>query len=150
MKLQKLALVLAIGLLASITQLSIAGNKENKNLKKLPLVSQQFIKKHFPNDKISYVIIDVEGLRSNFEVKLSSGKEIEFYKNGKWKEVDAKKEAIPSSIVPERILEYVKENFDEDVFLVQIEKKVWGVEVELSNKLEIDFTSKGKFIRYDN
>lgn len=150
MRQQKFALILAIGLLGSLTHFGYASNKNIKNESKLPLVSKQFIKKHFPTEKISYVIIDVEGLSSNFEVKLSSGKEIEFYKNGDWKEIDAKKEAIPEAILPEKILQYVKDNFEDDVFVVQIEKKILGIEVELSNKLEIDFTSKGKFIRYDN
>ena len=81
---------------------------------------------------------------------LTSGKEIELYKNGVWKEINAKKTAVPQTIIPTNILKHVKDNFDNNVVVVQIEKKFWGIEVELSNKLEVEFTSGGKFLRYDN
>lgn len=150
MRQQAIVLILALGLLGTLTHVSFAANKMSKNESRLPAISKQFIKKHFPNDKISYVVIDVDGLRTTFEVMLTNGKEIEFYKNGDWKEIDGKKLAIPESIIAPSILAHISENFENDVYVVQIEKKFWGMEVELSNKLEIDFTSKGKFIRYDN
>ena len=150
MRQQAIVLILAIGLLVTLTQVSLASNKTSKNEDRLPAVSKQFINKHFPTDKISYVIVDIDGLRTTYEVMLTTGKEIEFYKNGDWKEIDGKKQAIPVAIIPANIVKHVKDNFDDNVFIVQIERKFWGIEVELSNKLDIDFSPKGKFIRYDN
>ena len=37
---------------------------------------QDFLKKHLPNEKISYVIVDKDGLQTTYEVMLTSGKEI--------------------------------------------------------------------------
>ena len=150
MRQQVIALILALGLLGTLTHYSVAGNNMSKNENRLPKNSQEFLKKHFPNEKISYVIVDKDGLQTTFEVMLTSGKEIEFYKNGEWKEIDAKKTAVPQTIIPANILKHVKDNFDNDVYVVQIEKKFWGIEVELSNKLEVEYTSGGKFLRYDN
>lgn len=150
MKQQVVALIVAIGLLGTLSTISMASNKISKNESKLPKISKEFLQKHFPNDKISFVIEDKEGLRTTYEVMLTSGKEIEFSKNGEWKEVDTKKEALPQGIVSEKIASYVKNNFDDKTYLVQIKKTFWGTEVELSNKLELEFSASGRFLRYDN
>lgn len=150
MRQQVIALIMAMGLLGILSQHSLASNNKSNNESKLPKLSQEIIKKHFPNEKASYVIVDKEGMRTTYELMFTSGKELEFYKNGEWKEIDAKKEAIPQSIIPVAIREYVKANFANDVFVVQMEKKFWGIEVELSNKLELEFNKQGRFLRYDN
>lgn len=150
MRQQQIALIIALVLLVVLGHHSVASNKLTKNESRLPKLSQEFIKKHFPNEKISFVIIDKEGMKTTYELMFTSGKEIEFYKNGQWKEIDTKKEAIPQSIIPSSLRQYVKENFPNDVYVVQMEKKFWGIEVELSNKLELEFNRQGRFLRYDN
>lgn len=150
MRHQVIALIIALGLLGILGHHSVASNNMTKNESRLPKLSQEIIKKHFPNEKISFVVIDKEGLKTTYELMFTSGKEIEFYKNGEWKEIDTKKEAIPQSIIPSSLRQYVKENFPNDVYVVQMEKKFWGIEVELSNKLELEFNRQGRFLRYDN
>lgn len=150
MRQQAFALIFTLGILGVSTHTTLADDKISRNERQLPTISQQFLQHHFPNEKISYVIVDKDLFRTTYEVMLTNGKELEFYKDGEWKEIDAKKVAVPESILPTNISKYIKQNFPNDVFVVQIKKKTSGIEIELSNKLEIEFTSNGKFIRYDD
>ena len=70
-------------------------------------------------------------------------------KNGNWTEVDAKKNAVPHSIIPASIREYVKKSFPNNE-IVQISKDSREIEVELTSGIDLKFNSKGEFIRVDD
>lgn len=82
--------------------------------------------------------------KTDYDVKLVNGTKIEFNNSGKWTSVDCKKSAVPSSIVPKAIRNYVNKNFS-DVFIVQIEKKPTKYEVKLSDDVELTFNLLGQF-----
>lgn len=120
-----------------------------RDTEKLPQAAKSLIEEYFPNEKISYMKVDEEFLNTTYEVVFTSGNEIEFAENGVWIEIDCKRSEVPPGIIPENIVSYVKQNFP-DAFVTQIEKKKFGYEVELSNKLDIDFDKDGNFLRFDD
>ena len=60
-----------------------------------------------------------------------------------------KKNAIPSKIVKSSIANYVKEKFP-NTHIVKIEKEIFNrEEIKLSNGLELEFNSKGEYVKID-
>ena len=115
----------------------------------LPQKSQQFITTHFGDMKISYVKEERDFLEKSFEVVFADGTKVEFARNGEWKEVDCRYTAVPTPIVPQAIVKYIKSNYP-DVKVLQIEKKRSDYEVKISNRLELTFDSKYNIIDIDD
>ena len=115
----------------------------------LPQKSQQFITTHFGDMKISYVKEERDVLEKSFEVVFADGSKVEFARNGEWKEVDCRYTAVPTPIVPQAIVKYIKSNYP-DVKVLQIEKKRSDYEVKISNRLELTFDSKYNIIDIDD
>ncbi|MDR1130415.1 MAG: PepSY-like domain-containing protein [Prevotellaceae bacterium] len=118
----------------------------------LPATSREFVRTHFPDAGISLIIRETETFSSDYTVYLTNGFEIDFTKSGDWDDVDGKYTAIPESILnllPQGIPEYVK-NTLKDCHIVEVNKEHYGYEIELSNRMELKFNSKGEFIRIDD
>lgn len=111
----------------------------------LPAKSQQFLEQYFGDFDISYIIEDYD----SYEVKLVNEYEIEFCKNGEWKEIDCKNDPVPAGIAPQAIYDYVNTNFA-TCFIVKISHDRKGYEVELNNDLELEFDKHGNFKRIDD
>lgn len=115
----------------------------------LPEKGKKFIKTHFKSAQIKSVILDDDYLSKDYEVILANGTKIEFDGSGNWKEVDGKRNIIPTAYAPEKIIAYVKKSFP-NTSIVKIEKNKYSYEVELSNGLDIDFDVRGNFKRIDD
>ncbi len=118
-------------------------------LNQLPAAAQQFIQTHFPNEEISYAKIERDFLEKRYEVVFVGSNKIEFYKDGRWKEVDCKYTAVPASIIPEKIQMCVDESYSG----VAIEKIEWNrrrYEVKLANGLELTFNKKLTVVKIDD
>ena len=114
----------------------------------LPAAAKTFIQKTFPGQTVSYAKIDFDG-RKKYEVRLSNGTEVEFDKNGNWDKVDCNYSAVPASLVPTNIANYVKTHFA-GAKVVKIDKERHGYDVELSNELELKFNKKGQLMNIDD
>ena len=57
--------------------------------------------------------------------------------------------AVPASLVPAAIANYVKGNFP-GTFIEKIDKERYGYEIELSNDLDLKFDKKGNLKRIDD
>jgi hypothetical protein len=128
----------------------LSANAQKTVIKKeaLPANAQTFLKTHFGSKKPSYILQDKEILSTEYKVQFDNKTEIEFDKKGNWKEVDAKDNKIPSSIIPKKIASYVKTNFSKDK-ITKIELGSSGYETKLTNGLELKFNLKGDFIKID-
>jgi len=69
----------------------------------LPANGQKFINSYFGAKKVSAVILDDDYFKKDYEVILTNGTKIEFDGSGNWKEVDGKRNAIPSGFAPKAI-----------------------------------------------
>jgi uncharacterized protein YuzE len=115
----------------------------------LPAPAKTFVKKYFPQATIEYATKDTEFMGTTYEVRLSDGTEVDFDKKGNWDNVDCKTKAVPASLVPAAIAQYVKAHYPNTV-IVKIDKERGGYEIELSNDLDLKFNSKGKLIGIDD
>ena len=118
-------------------------------VEQLPAPAKTFVKKYFPQATIEYATKDTEFMGATYEVRLSDGTEVDFDKKGNWDNVDCKTKAVPTSLVPAAIAQYVKAHYPNTV-IVKIDKERGGYEIELSNDLDLKFNSKGKLIGIDD
>lgn len=115
----------------------------------LPTKGQNFISKYFQKVQVSTVILDNDYISKDYDVVLTNGTKIEFDGKGNWKEVDGKRNAIPTTFIPQSILNYVNKSFP-NTKIIKIEKNRFSYDVELTNGLDLEFDSKGNFVRIDD
>lgn len=117
---------------------------------KLPQKAQDFIKTHYAVADIASVWKDMEFLKvDDYTTVFNDGTKIEFYPNGDWKEVKSGGTTIPTKIIPSSIEQYISKNYPNKA-IKDIKKKRYGYEVELVGGLELEFNSKGKFVKIDD
>ena len=104
----------------------------------LPAAAQEFINTYFANEKVSFAKEERDFMEVRYEVMFTNSIKIEFYKDGKWKEIDCKYSVLPEGIVPEQIATYVNSNFP-GVKIHAIDRDRRDIEVELTNGLELTF-----------
>lgn len=115
----------------------------------LPTSAQTFLRIHFSGQEPTYIIEDKEMFSKDYKVQFADNIEVEFDGNGNWEEIDGNNKAIPINIIPKKIVSYVNTYFTNTV-ITKIDKSAWGYEINLSNDLELEFNSKGNFIRIDD
>lgn len=116
----------------------------------LPAEGQAFLSDHFAG--INVVRVEKEKNRTEgteFEARLENGIVVKFDKNGNWDDVDAPDTvAIPTSFILTPVVEYVAAEYP-DTEINGIDKEPHGFDVELTNGLDLEFDTEGKFIRID-
>lgn len=118
------------------------------SVSELPEKSKVFLAEHFPNMAIHHVSRDPEYGEKGYEVRLADGTEVEFWKDGSWREVDGHKKPIPTAYISAEILEYVKTNYpNEKITHVDLGHKY--IDVDLTNRIDLDFEQNGKIRKAD-
>ena len=115
----------------------------------LPAKAQEFVKKYFPSEKVSYVKEEADFMELSYEVVFAQGTKVEFTGQGEWKEVDCRYSTLNEELVPEQIRAYVKQNFPDAKF-VKIEKGYRDYEVKLTNRLELTFDMNFNLVDIDD
>lgn len=140
--------LLFLSFLFVVFQLECSAKDKIVTLNELPIKAQKFLKAHFTSQKVSAVKLDSELFEKNYEVLLINGTKIEFDAKGNWIKVDCKSNAVPSTIIPQKILNYVLTTYPEHkIIKIELEHKIF--EIKLINGLELKFNNKGKFIGLD-
>lgn len=142
------AILAAVSLMAS-TVSAFAADDRPITVSELPVASQQFIKANFPQHKVSYANMDGTLMDKEYKVVFTDGCKIEFAKNGQWKEVSTKKGAVPETIVPQQIRDYVVQNYSGQK-IRSIERYRKGYEIELGNGLDLRFDQNFKLVKIDD
>lgn len=112
----------------------------------LPSAATEFIKLYFPNATIEKAKKDAEHGEKGYEVILSDGTEVEFWKDGKWREVEGKKNPIPTGFIDKKIADYVAANYPNNK-ITHIDYGHKDVDVDLTDNIDLEFTKEGTFIR---
>ena len=136
----------------SLFAFGLQGNAQDKIISEneLPTPAKDFITKNFSGQKVVQTVKDVDyWIKTEYEITLDNAFYLEFDGDGNWKEIDGKDSAIPTEFIPESIVQYISGNFPTQK-INKIEKKSSGYELELSNGLDLDFNSKGKFLGIDD
>ncbi|TXJ35310.1 PepSY-like domain-containing protein [Brachyspira aalborgi] len=107
----------------------------------LPQNALQFIQKYFPNVNILYAEMDKKG----YEVQLSNGVEIEFLRNGEFKEIEGNYAALPFEILPQSVANTVGKTYPNTV-ITKIKRKWNFYEVKLNNMMELYIDANGQLL----
>ena len=128
-----------------------AGNQERPTtVDKLPANAQQFLAEHFKGLNVAFVVEDPKMTGSEYEVTYTDRTEVDFNSQGEWTSVECKYNAVPVSVVPQKIADYVaKSNFPGQQ-IKKIERNAYTWEIELSGGLEIKFDMQFNVIGYDD
>ena len=114
----------------------------------LPAEAQAFLKKNFAQSEVVVATHDKDVTDNDYTVILNDGTKVEFASSGKWESVN-KGAKIPSGVIPAQIASCVKSQYA-GAGMVQIEKKLFGYEVELSNGLELKFDKSFRCVGIDD
>ena len=143
---KRLTLLLTL-ITVNITSLSFAQEKKITTAQ-LPATAQNFIKQNFKGATVTSAKLDKEMFDTDYDATLSNGVRINFDAKGNWDEIESRN-GIPASVIPKAISSYVTSNF-KGQNIVQIDKKIAGYDIELSNGTELEFDTAGKFLRIDD
>lgn len=115
----------------------------------LPQSAQMFLTRHFEFADVLYAKAERDmGVVTSYDVVLEGNVKVEFNRSGDWTSVDCERGQVPDSVLPQSILDYVKNRFSK-AYVVEIERDRMGYEVKLSNDLDLDFDKNGNFLRVD-
>ena len=150
MTMMKKIFVSAALLFAGITA-SFAGDRERPiTLDKLPAAAQEFLAANFKDLTLAYAVEDPKFIGSEYEVTYTDRTEVDFRSDGEWSSVERKYEAVPASVVPAQIQEYVAKSNFPNQYIRKIERNKYTWEIELSNGLEIKFDRQFNVIGFDD
>lgn len=113
----------------------------------LPEEVISFLDTHFSGIEIRSVIKDYDNSTYEFEVYLSNGTRIELSRRGEWRNVENHLAGVPHSVVPNKILTYVAENYP-DQMIIGIERDR-QIDVELKGGVELVFSLNEDFVKFD-
>ena len=145
---KKIMLTAAL-LFAGITA-SLADNDRPIALDKLPAAAQTFLKTHFADLTLAYAVEDAKFVGSEYEVTYTDRTEVDFRSNGEWSSVERKYTAVPASIIPAQISDYVAKSNFPNHYIKKIERNAYTWEIELSNGIEIKFDKDFRVIDIDD
>jgi len=126
---------------------SITATAQKKiELKELPKTSQDFLQQYFSNTTIDVVKKDAEHGEKGYEVKLKDGTEVEFWKDGSYREVDGHDKPIPTGFLPQWLNDYVTQHHPYEK-VTHIDYGHKDVDVDLTNNIDLEFTKDGKILK---
>ena len=129
---------------------AIARDRVVRDESVLPAEAKTLIKKHFPNVKINHIKIDDHTFGgADYDVILNNGTELDFNSKGALEEIDCGMDAVPASLVPKPIGEFVAGTYPGQK-IVSLSFGRSKYEVELSNGTELEYDRNGRFLRIDD
>ncbi|MHC0441868.1 PepSY-like domain-containing protein [Flavobacterium sp. 3-210] len=115
----------------------------------LPKPAQEFLQKHFSYTTVDIAKKDAEHGEKGYEVILKDGTEVEFWKDGSYREVDGEKKPIPTDYIPASIKEYVSKHYPNEK-ITHIDYGHKDLDVDLTNDIDLEFTKDGKILKDKN
>ena len=127
----------------------MADNDKMITREELPEKAQTFLMKYFENADVLYAKAERDmGVVTSYDVVLEGDVKIEFNRSGEWTSVDCERGQVPNGVLPQGVLDYVTKRFAK-AYVVEIERRMMGYDVKLSNDLDLEFDKNGKFLRVD-
>lgn len=136
-------------LILIVSGFQLEAQEKNIDEWELPRTARDFISRNFPDQTIVRLTRDDDDQEREYEAVLGNSVKIEFNHLGFWKEVDGNNSEISTKFIPRKITEYVNQNYPSEK-IGKIEKSVEKYEIELLNGPDLEFNSKGKFLRIDD
>lgn len=123
--------------------------------KGLPPNAKTYITKHFYGYNICHYEKDQEILDIEHKIYINNNSgstfKLKFDKAGQIKVITSKDDELsfPTSVLPIKILQYLKRNYHNSN-IIEWEKKKNSQHIELDNGIELIFNSNGDFLRIDD
>lgn len=141
-------MILLFAALLSVSALQAQDDRPIR-YEEVPAAARQVISRHFPKAKVSHSSVDREAFGRSYDVFFEDGTKIEFDSKGNWKEIDCGTGSVPTGLLPKAIQNYVRKHFSSRK-VTSISRDNRGYDVELDNRLEIEFDKRGNFRKMDN
>lgn len=138
----------ALSLVLIVAGLTAMADGKPITVTDLPRQAQQTLATHFKNRPTVLVTKDRNGLGWEYEVTFRSGEQVEFDKNGQWKSISCKRSAVPAPLVPSFVTTYVRQHAA-GARVIELSRDRKGYEVELSNRTELEFDTRGNLVDVD-
>lgn len=106
----------------------------------LPQNAKNFIAEHFQGANIVYVEQDYD----EFEVRLSNGAKVEFFRDGSWKKLK-NYAGVSTKALPEPLAKTLSTKYP-NTTIIEVEKEWNGYEAKLANALKIYLDINGNVI----
>lgn len=138
-------------LMASLMAFSAIARADDRpvTFNQLPKAAQTFINDNYSGEKISFVTVDDDFIRPEYQVVMANGVMLEFDNGGRLEKIESRNGDIPSGIIPVQIMEIVKGHYpDADVVEYEVGRKTY--EVKLSNRMELKFNSHFNVVEIDD
>ena len=107
----------------------------------LPSAAKEFLASTFAQQKVVAATVDKGTFDDEYKVLLSDGTQIEFDRNGNWESIKHKGGALPVSVVPRQIVDFVQQRFD-GAKITKIERDNGTYEVDLQGGVDLRFDKK--------
>ncbi len=107
----------------------------------------EFLSDYFSENKILQAVEETELSGKSHEILLSQHIKLEFNESNELEGIESVLE-LPVGIVPKKISNYIKANYQENV-IIAWEMDEEKQQIELDNQLELEFDKNGEFLRID-
>lgn len=144
----KKVIALTICLFAFIG-LTKADDDKPITVEQLPQKAQAFIQQYFKGKEISLAKLEKDMWNKKYEVVFVNGDKLEFDKNGEWEEVGCKFSEVPGGIVPKQIRDDVAKKYP-DAKILGIERDSRGYDIQLNNRLELQYDTSFQLVDIDD
>ena len=115
---------------------------------KIPSEISDYTSTHFSEFPIIQVIKDTDGFELTYDVVLKDGYFLEFNRKKEIIDIEGVM-ALPNSVIPANIIEFVLENYSNNYIIGwELDKK--NQQVKLDNSIELEFDMNGNFIKIDS
>lgn len=148
MKRTLLILMIAICCMISCHMVANAGNDKPISVNALPVKAQTILQNHFNGQKVMLATIESGVISRSYDVVLQNGTKLEFDKKGNLTEVDSKQGFVPVRLIPQAILNYLKDNYPGQLAR-KIELNKNEYEIELTNGLDLTFNKHFQLVDID-
>lgn len=129
------------------TAISVSAAPQSVDFDKLPDVSQEFVQKNFPHEKVKRVEMDREASWDKYTVYFDSGNQVSFEGgSGDCSEIIMKSGTVPASAVPPRLRSYVASQYPRSQ-IVLYQTTADGYRLGLSDKTFIEFDKNGNYVK---
>lgn len=143
MKKIKFLLMMAMVMTMSLT-MSADDDDRVITFDQLPQAAQTFLKANFATKVPLVVTADWD----DYTIRYESGEKIEFNRSGDWKDIECYNNKVLSNVIPEQIVNYVKQNYP-GKSVIKIERHRSVYEVKLNNGMEVEFNRNFQVIGMD-
>lgn len=141
-----LRILLAAVSVAGLWTLPGCDDEKRIDYGRLPAAAREFIEHYFPASGVSRVVRDKDDGRTDYEVLLDDGTQIDFDGAGAWIQVECGFSALPEGLVPPRIMAHLAAHYPERT-PYEIERETGGYLLTVTGGIELVYTSAGDFVR---